>query len=65
MSETPDFRLPDDIEQFLLDGQRMRATHDLMRRRGITLYEARELVERWLFERQQSKRREDPQDTTQ
>jgi hypothetical protein len=62
MSETPDFRLPDDI---LLDGQRMRATPDLMRRRGITLYEARELVGRWLFERQPSKRREDPQDTTQ
>lgn len=50
----PDFRLPDDIEQKLIDGQRLRATHDLMERRGITLNDARLLVGRWLFERQQS-----------
>jgi hypothetical protein len=47
-------RLPDDIEQKLLDGQRLRATHDLMQRRRLTLDEARELVGRWLFERQQA-----------
>jgi hypothetical protein len=43
-------RLPDDIEQKLLDGQRSRATHDLAERRGCTVYEARRLVSRWLFE---------------
>jgi hypothetical protein len=48
-------RLPDDIEQKLLDGQRLRATHNLMERRGLGLNEARELVGRWLFERQQTK----------
>ena len=37
-------QLPDDIEQKLLDGQRLRATWDLMERRGVTLNEARELV---------------------
>jgi hypothetical protein len=45
-------QLPDDIEQKLQDGQRLRATYDLMERRGITLDEARMLVGRWLFERQ-------------
>jgi hypothetical protein len=40
----------------VLDGQRLRATCDLMERRGITLNEARELVGRWLFERQQRAR---------
>jgi hypothetical protein len=47
-------QLPDDIEQKLQDGQRLRATYDLMERRGITLDEARMLVGRWLFERQQA-----------
>ena len=47
-------QLPDDIEQNLLDGQRLRATHALMERRGVTLDDARELVGRWLFERQQA-----------
>jgi hypothetical protein len=47
-------RLPDDIEQKLLDRQRLRATHDLMERRRVTLDKARELVGRWLFERQQA-----------
>jgi hypothetical protein len=53
-------RLPDDIEQKLLDGQRLRATHDLMQRRGLALNDARELVGRWLFERQQTKRGAQP-----
>jgi hypothetical protein len=47
-------RLPDDIEQKVLDGQRLRATYDQMERRGVTLDEARELVGRWLYERQQT-----------
>ncbi|WP_158931401.1 hypothetical protein [Acidisphaera sp. S103] len=47
-------RPPDDIEQKVLDGQRLRATYDLMERRGVTLDEARELVGRWLYERQQT-----------
>jgi hypothetical protein len=47
-------QLPDDIEQKLLHGQRLRATSDLMERRRVTLDEARELVGRWLFERQQA-----------
>lgn len=47
-------QLPDDIEQRLLDGQRLRATHDLMERRGINLDDARALIGRWLFERQQA-----------
>ncbi len=47
-------QLPDDIEQNLLDGQRLRATHALMERRGVTLDDARVLVGRWLFERQQA-----------
>jgi hypothetical protein len=45
----PTTQLPDDIEQKLLGGQRVRATHDLMERRGIRLEGARMLVERWLF----------------
>jgi hypothetical protein len=55
MTVKPPAQLPDDIEQKLLDGQRLRATHDLMERRGIPLNKARELVGRWLFERQQAK----------
>jgi hypothetical protein len=50
----PPAPLPDDIEQKLLDGERLRATGDLMDRRGITHDEARELVGRWLFERRQA-----------
>ena len=42
-------QLPDDIEQNLLDGQRLRATYALMERRGLTLNDARVLVGRWLF----------------
>jgi hypothetical protein len=44
-------RLPDDIEQYLLDVQRLRATHALMARRGLTLTEARTEIGRWLNER--------------
>jgi hypothetical protein len=47
-------QLPDDIEQKLLDGQRLRATCDLMERSRVILDEARELVGRWLLERQQA-----------
>jgi hypothetical protein len=47
-------QLPDDIEQKLLDGQRLRATRDLMERRGLALNEARAEVGRWLFERRQA-----------
>jgi hypothetical protein len=46
--------LPDDIEQKLLAGQRLRATHDLIERRGITLTDARMQIGRWLLERQQN-----------
>ena len=42
---------PDDIEQKLHDGQRHRATLDLMARRAITLEQAHNLVGCWLFER--------------
>ena len=44
-------QLPDDIEQLLLDGQRLRATWALMQRRWLTPNEARAEVGRWLFER--------------
>jgi hypothetical protein len=40
--------LPDDIEQFLIAGQRLRATVALAERRRISIEEARELVSRWL-----------------
>jgi hypothetical protein len=53
MMITPPVHLPDDIEQKLLDGQRLRATHDLMEQRGITPEGACMLVGRWLFERRQ------------
>lgn len=49
--ETAPTQLPDDIEQKLPDGQRLRATHDLMARRGISLNAARTIVGRWLAER--------------
>jgi hypothetical protein len=35
MITIPPAQLPDGIEQKLLDGQRVRATHDLKERRGI------------------------------
>jgi hypothetical protein len=56
MPEKFPIMLPDDIEQRLLDGQRSRATRDLVERRGITLNEARELIERWLFDWRQGNR---------
>jgi hypothetical protein len=56
----PPLQLPDDIEQKLIDGQRLRATRDLMERRGLNLNQAREPVGRWLFERQQTKRGAEP-----
>jgi hypothetical protein len=56
-------KLPDDIEQSLLDGRRLRATTlDLALRRGIRFSEARKLVRRWLFERQQAEQSEPPPD---
>lgn len=44
-------RLPDDIEEKLINGQRLRATHDLMERRGIDLTVAQTVIGRWLWER--------------
>jgi hypothetical protein len=42
-------KLPDDIEEKLADGRRLRSTtRELAHRRGITLNEARDLVRRWL-----------------
>jgi hypothetical protein len=47
-------KLPDDIEEKLADGRRLRTTtRELAQRLGIRLDEARDLVRRWLFERQQ------------
>jgi hypothetical protein len=47
-------KLPDDIEEKLADGRRLRTTtRELAQRLGIRLDEARDLVQRWLFERQQ------------
>jgi hypothetical protein len=46
--------LPDDIEQFLIVGQRLRASVALAERRGITLDAADMLVGRWLFEQQRA-----------
>jgi hypothetical protein len=43
-------KLPDDVEQYLINGQRTRATWALMERRGITINQARQLIGRWLFE---------------
>jgi hypothetical protein len=45
-------RLPDDVEQLLIDGQRTRAILVLKERRGITLRGAQTLIGRWVFERQ-------------
>ena len=53
-------QLPDDIEQKLMDGQRLRATYDLIERRRVTLNAARELVGRWQHERQQFNLRAKP-----
>jgi hypothetical protein len=47
--------LPDDIEQFLINGERLRAIVVLAERRRISMQEASELVERWLFNRQQAR----------
>jgi hypothetical protein len=49
--DAPETRLPDDIEQKLIDGQRLRATYDLATRRGIGMGEAKTVVGRWLAER--------------
>jgi hypothetical protein len=49
-------RLPDDIEQKLLDGKRLRETAiDLAQRLGISLGEARQLIKHWFFEREQAR----------
>lgn len=50
----PAAHLPDDIEQMLLDGERLRATHALVERRGMALDDARALVGQWLSERRQA-----------
>jgi hypothetical protein len=42
--------LPDDIKQHLINHQQTRAALELMKRRGITIDYARELVGQWLFE---------------
>jgi hypothetical protein len=56
-------RLPDDIEQYLIDGQRTRATWALMERRpGLTLDEARTEVGRYLFEKRQAGSKPTPSD---
>jgi hypothetical protein len=44
--------LPDDIEQFLIDGQRLRATVALAERRAISFEEARELINHWILYRE-------------
>lgn len=44
-------RLPDDIEQYLLDGQRLRAAYAVMLRRNLSVIEARTVIGRWLHER--------------
>jgi hypothetical protein len=46
--------LPDDIEQYLINDQRTRATVELMKRRGLTIDQARVQVGRWLFNRAKS-----------
>jgi hypothetical protein len=48
--------LPDDIEEFLITGQGLRAIQALMARWGITFDEAREVVARWLFEWQKTRK---------
>ena len=57
MSDDPRLSaLPDDIEQLLIVGQRLRATVALAERRKISFEAARELVGRWLAERRRSRR---------
>ena len=51
----PDVQLSDDIEQMLVDGQQLRATHELMKRRGLSRNDARILVGRWFYERRQAR----------
>jgi hypothetical protein len=46
--------LPDDIEQFLIKDQRLRATFALAERRGISFDAASEWVGRWLFDRRKA-----------
>ncbi len=46
-------QLPDDIEQRLIDRQSHRAAVDLANRRKIRFYQAVELINGWLFDRQQ------------
>ena len=56
MSDDPRLSaLPDDIEQLLIVGQRLRATIALAERRKISFEAARVLVERWLAERLRSR----------
>ena len=50
-------RLLDGIEEKLINGQWLRATHDLMERRGIDLTTARTAIGRWLWERGQNRGR--------
>jgi hypothetical protein len=47
--------LPDDIEQFLMAGERARATRALMERREISSEKAREIIGAWLFQKRQRK----------
>jgi hypothetical protein len=54
--DPPPSALPDDIEQYLIVGQRLRATVVLAERRGITFEAARELVGLWLSDRQRRRR---------
>jgi hypothetical protein len=54
---TGSLALPDDIEQFLIVGQRLRATYALMDRRRLAFDLACEIVGRWLFERQRGEGR--------
>jgi hypothetical protein len=52
--------LPDDIEQFLIKDQRLRAIFALAERRGISFEAARDVVRRWLSDRQQAIERRKP-----
>jgi hypothetical protein len=47
--------LPDDIEQFLVAGERLRATEALMERRQVSSERAAEIVGAWLFQERQFK----------
>jgi hypothetical protein len=52
--------LPDDIEQFLIKDQRLRAIFALAERRGISFEAASDVVRRWLSDRQQPIERRKP-----